>query len=203
MHLIESSVEEFCQKLGAGTAAPGGGSASGLSLSLGSALISMVISLTEDEEELQSKLEEVRDIRSRALELIDEDTDCFNQVMEAFRMPRDTEEEKNERSKAIQAALTEASLTPLETMKLGHKLLEIAHPVAENGNPNAVSDAGVGALLGIAAVKGGYYNVIINTKSLSDKEKAAELEAEAEEILHKSEEIAARIEGIVLGKTLG
>ncbi|MBR6495192.1 MAG: cyclodeaminase/cyclohydrolase family protein, partial [Prevotella sp.] len=111
---------------------------------------------------------------------------AFNRIMEAFGMPKKTDEEKAARSAAIQAATLYATQVPLQTMKASFKAFDICRAMAEEGNPNSVSDAGVGALAARAAVLGAGLNVKINAGSLTDKATAEKLIAEANELIEKA-----------------
>lgn len=192
-------LNEFTEKLASNSPTPGGGSVAGLSASLSAALIEMVINLTDDNS-LKNNKNELSKKRKEALELIDEDAESFNKVMKAFKMPKNTETEKKERKNNIQEGLYQASLTPLETMKLGLKLMQIAREVIEKGNPHAISDIGVAGYMGISAIKGAYLNVLINTKSLNDKSKAEKLEKEANKIISNGENLLTKIEEITVSK---
>ena len=195
----EYNLNEFNEKLASKSPTPGGGSVAGLSASLSAALIEMVINLTDDDS-LDNNKNELSKKRKEALELIDEDAQSFNMVMDAYKMPKNTDEEKKERKKAIQNGLYKASLTPLDTMKLGLKLMGIARKVIEKGNPHAISDIGVAGYMGISAIKGAYLNVLINTQSIKDKNKAEKLENEANEIISKGEKLLTEIEEITISK---
>ena len=175
------SLEKFNKELSSDAPTPGGGSVAGLSASLSAALIQMVINLTDDSS-LNDYNKKLTQKRKEALELIDKDAESFNKVMKAFKMPKNTDEEISKRKKAIQEGLYGASLTPLDTMKLALKLLEIAREVIEKGNPHAISDIGVAGLMAMSSIKGARLNVLINTQSLKDHKKAKKLEIEAEEI---------------------
>lgn len=198
-HFAEYTLNKFNSKLASDAPTPGGGSVAGLSASLSAALIEMVINLTDDNS-LKEYGDQLSQKRKEALKLIEEDAESFNKVMAAFKLPKNTEEEKKKRSKAIQKGLYGASLTPLDTMELGLKLLEIARKVIKKGNPNAISDIGVAGLMGISAIKSAYLNVLINTQSLKDKDKAEKLESRAQEIIKKSEKLASEIEEITEDK---
>lgn len=195
MSFADYSIDEFTAELASDAATPGGGSVAGLCGSLSASLIAMVIRLTK-EADFAEDTAQLAELQTEALELIDEDSESFDQVMAAFKLPKETEEEKEKRSRAIQEAMKEAAVTPLKTMKLGLKLLKIAVKVVKEGNVNAVSDAGVAGLLALDAVKGGRYNVLINAESLTDKAEAEELKNESEEILEEAEELAAEIEEV-------
>jgi formiminotetrahydrofolate cyclodeaminase len=195
----KQSLKKFNQNLASDAPTPGGGSVAGLSASLSAALIEMVVNLTDDNslDNYSSKLQQKRE---EALELISKDARSFNKVMSAFKMSKDTKEDKIKRKKAIQEGLYGASLTPLDTMKLGLKLLEIARKVVEKGNPHAISDIGVAGLMAMTAIKSANLNVLINTQSLKDKEKADTLENDATTIIDKAQKLVNEIEEITKHK---
>ena len=195
MTFANMSLKEFNSKLASDSPTPGGGSVAGLSAALGASLSSMVVHLTK-EGDLDKYQDELADHRAFALELIDKDALSFNKVMDAFKMDKDTDEAAQKRKEAIQSALYEASLTPMETIKLAKDVLEITEEVARKGNKNAISDAGVAALMALASVKSAAYNVYINTASLNDEDKAKRLEEKTERLVKESEEIADEVERI-------
>ena len=126
------------------------------------------------------------ELQEELLHLVDEDTEAFNRIMAAFGMPKNTDEEKQLRTDAIQAATLFATEVPLETMKTSYKVFEVCRQMVTTGNPNSVSDAGVGALAARAAVIGAGMNVKINAASLKDREKAEALIAEADALVEKA-----------------
>ena len=132
------------------------------------------------------------------LHLVDEDTDAFNQVMAAFAMSKGTEEERTARSEAIQAATLYAAEVPLRTMRAALNVLPICEQMARQGNPNSISDAGVGALAARAAVIGAGLNVRINAASLKDRDKADKLVAEAEHLIAEAEKQEKEILQLVM-----
>ncbi|SKA09942.1 cyclodeaminase/cyclohydrolase family protein [Selenihalanaerobacter shriftii] len=196
MDFAKYTVDEFSKKLASDSPTPGGGSIAGLNGALSASLASMVVALTKDDS-LDEYAEELKELRTKGLNLIDEDAVSFDKVMDAFKMSKDTKEEKQERNDAIQEALKNASFVPLETMKLGLRLLKITRKVVERGNKNAISDAGVAALTAMVAIKGGSYNVLINAESLKDKETAQELKLDVNNIIEAAEQLEAKIEEIV------
>ena len=117
------------------------------------------------------------------LALVDEDTAAFNGIMDVFSMPKGTPEEKKAREEAMEAATLYAAQVPLRTMKAALKAIPIARAMAEKGNPASVSDAGVGVLAAVAAVRGAALNVRINAASLQNREEAGKIVAEAEKIV--------------------
>ncbi len=194
MSFKKLTLEEFTSELSGGSATPGGGSVAALATALSSSLLKMVINLTKDNAELDSFSADLdKDIKD-ALHLIDRDCDSFNEVMEAYRLPKESEAEKEKRREAIEEGLKNATLTPFDTMKVSFKLLQISLKVAREGNKNAISDAGVAGFQAYAAVKGAYFNVKINTSSLDDEEFKSPINKEAEKMLEESNQMIARLE---------
>ncbi|MBQ2531390.1 MAG: cyclodeaminase/cyclohydrolase family protein, partial [Bacteroidales bacterium] len=142
-------------------------------------------------------------VMSELISLIDEDTAAFDRIMAAFSLPKGTDEEKAAREQAIEDATLYASQVPLRTMKASFKVFEVARAMAADGNPNSVSDAGVGALAARSAVLGAQLNVKINAVGLKDKEKAASLIAEADAIAAKAVTEEKEILDIVNSKING
>lgn len=137
------------------------------------------------------------ELEEELLMLVDEDTEAFNRIMAAFGMPKGTDEDKRLRSEAIQSATLFAAQVPLETMKTSFKAFEICKAMAETGNPNSVSDAGVGALAARAAVLGAGLNVKINASSLKDKAQAEALVNEANNLMAEADKAEHEIMEIV------
>jgi formiminotetrahydrofolate cyclodeaminase len=175
MMLMELKVNQLLQELASVSPTPGGGSVAALSGALGAALVAMVCRLTVDKpkyaevsEELQKVLSQVDQLRRKLAELVERDTEAFQGVMAAFRLPKETEEQKGERSAAIQQATRLATEVPLEVISLSARVLELSQKVAEKGNVNALSDAGVAAEMARAAARGAALNVKINLGGLKD-----------------------------------
>ena len=144
---------------------------------MGAALATMVANLTAHKKGYEERLSYFSEIAAQGiqlsqelLQLVDEDTAAFNMIMEAFRLPKLTPEDKKDRKKAIKKATIIAIEVPLKTIKLASKALPLAKAMVENGNPNSISDAGVGALCLEAAIKGAALNVKINASGLEDQE---------------------------------
>lgn len=182
--LALKTVSDFIDSVASDSPAPGGGSVSALAGALGAALTAMVCHLTigkkkyEDvQAEMIGLLGQADELKARLTSLIDQDTEAFNRVMEAFGMPRTTEAEKERRSTAIQEATKQATLVPLEVMKLAERALTLAKSVAEKGNVNSISDAGVAGLMLRAACEGAALNVRINLATLKDGQFVAETRA--------------------------
>jgi methenyltetrahydrofolate cyclohydrolase len=175
--LTSMTVTRFIDELASNSPAPGGGSVAALAGALGSALTSMVASLTigkkkyaDVEAEMKSVLQRSEDLRRTFTTLVDQDTEAFNKVMEAFSLSKDTDDQKALRSAAIQSATKEAALVPLRVMKHVIDALALAQIVAEKGNANSASDAGVSALMLQACCEGAGMNVRINLNSITDAE---------------------------------
>jgi methenyltetrahydrofolate cyclohydrolase len=173
--LTEKSVVEFLDELASASPAPGGGSTAALAGALGAALTSMVCNVTIGKKKyfrvqgtMEAVFKESDRLRKELAKLVDEDTQAFNGVMAAMSLPKETEEERKERSEAIQRAMVNATTIPLRIMALCGEALAAAKISAEHGNVNSISDAGVGALMLHAACLGAQLNVQINLKSIND-----------------------------------
>ncbi|MGD9489816.1 MAG: glutamate formimidoyltransferase [Calditrichaceae bacterium] len=174
--LVEMKLTEFIDEVSRESPAPGGGSIAALAGSLGASLASMVSNLTsntrgsEDVDKiLNETAEKAQEIKSVLVKAIDDDTNAFNAYMEARRLPGRTEDEKKSRLDAMQSGLKQAVMVPLQTAKLSFEAIKIADTVVDYGNPNSITDVGVGALIAFTGVKGGIYNVLINLKDIKDK----------------------------------
>ncbi len=180
--LVSMTVKDFMDELASDSPAPGGGSVAALEASLGLSLTAMVANLTvgkkgyeEVREGMIETAEKAQKIKDRFIYLIDEDTRSFNRLMAAMKMPKKTDEEKAERQRAMEAATMEAARIPLSVAELAVESMELAKFVAENGNVNSVSDAGVAALSLRAAVHGAGLNVIINLSGMPESEERSEM----------------------------
>lgn len=174
-------VNEFIDDLASNSPAPGGGSVAALCGSLGAALTSMVFNLTigkkaylalgdEERASVDEGLVKANELKDEFLKLMNEDTEAFNKLMAAFKMPKETEEEKAIRSEAIQIAYKDATNVPLEVARRAYDIYEIIEIAIDHGNKNAISDAGVAALLAQATIEGAIMNVKINLGSIKDEE---------------------------------
>ena len=205
--LIDLTVKGFAEETSRESPAPGGGTISAYMGALGAALGTMVANLSSHKAGWDARWKEFSEwadkgqaIQTELLHLVDEDTEAFNRIMEAFGLPKKTDEEKAARSEAIQAATLYATEVPLHTMKASFKAFEICKAMAAEGNQNSVSDAGVGALAARAAVLGAGLNVKINAASLKDRTFADKLIAEANELIAKANEEEKAIMEIVESK---
>ncbi|WP_027003165.1 glutamate formimidoyltransferase [Hugenholtzia roseola] len=205
--LVGLSLADFAHETASESPAPGGGSVSAYMGALGAALGTMVANLSSHKrgwdahwEEFSNYAEEGEKIKNRLLYLVDEDTAAFNAIMEAFKLPKDSEQEKIVRSQAIAKANRNAIEVPLEIIRTAVSAFPLIKAMAASGNPNSVSDAGVGALALRAAVRGAYLNVQINAASESDKEYVAEIFAEAKALADTAEKMEAEVLEIVQSK---
>jgi formiminotetrahydrofolate cyclodeaminase len=189
--LTTKTVKSFLDELASKSPAPGGGSVAALAGAMGSALISMVCNLTigkkkyaNGEAEIKSTLERSEELRKQFTLLVDKDTEAFNKVMEAYSLPKDSDDQKALRSSAIQASTKDATLVPLEVMKHVIDGLALTRVVAEKGNDNSISDTGVSALMFYGALEGAALNVKINLGSIKDSEFVGWKSDELTSLLH-------------------
>ena len=208
--LIDLTVSEFANETSRESPAPGGGTIAAYMGALGAALGTMVANLSAHKrgwDDQWAKFSEWadrgQDIVRRALHLVDEDTEAFNRIMEAFSLPKGTAEEKQARSQAIQDATLYATRVPLETMKTAYAAFDICRAMASEGNPASVSDAGVGALAARSAVLGAWLNVRINAASLKDRSTADAILAEAQQLADQAQQQEKEILAIVDTKIEG
>ena len=187
--LVRMSCKDFAYETASESPAPGGGSISAYMGALGAALGTMVANLSSHKPGWDARWKEFSDwadkgqaVLGRLIALVDEDTAAFNRIMAALGMPKGSEEEKQARAEALEAATLYATEVPLKTMKAAAEVFPIVRAMAEEGNPNSVSDAGVGALAARSAVLGAQLNVRINAAGLADREAAERLCSEAAEI---------------------
>lgn len=205
--LIDLSVKGFVQETASESPAPGGGSISAAMGAMGAALGTMVANLSshkpgwDDQWEIFSDwAEKGKKYYTELLHLIDEDTNAFNKIMDAFALPKTTEDEKQIRKKAIQDATRYAIEVPFKVMKIAYESMEVMKAMAEIGNPNSVTDAGVGAIAARSCVMGAFLNVKINASSYEDKEFVNKVLAEGQEIEKKAIELEKEILDVVNSK---
>jgi glutamate formiminotransferase / formiminotetrahydrofolate cyclodeaminase len=198
--LIDMTCRDFADETASESPAPGGGSISAYIGALGAALAAMVANLSSHKAGWDDRWEEFSDwavrgqqIKDDLLVLVDEDTRAFNKVMDAFGLPKTTDEEKAARSAAIQDATKYATEVPFRTMQRSFDAFEIIKAMVEQGNPNSVSDAGVGALCARSAVMGAFLNVKINAAGLKDKSFADDMLAKGSDIERRAIEFEAAI----------
>ncbi|MBO6288014.1 MAG: glutamate formimidoyltransferase [Prevotella sp.] len=205
--LVDLTVKGFAHETSRESPAPGGGTISAYMGALGAALGTMVANLSSHKpgwddqwEKFSQWADKGQELMTELLHLVDEDTEAFNRIMAAFGLPKKTDEDKAARSQAIQEATLYATEVPLHTMQASFRAFDICRAMAEEGNPNSVSDAGVGALAARAAVLGAGLNVKINAGSLKDREVADKLIAEANELIEKANAAEQEIMKIVESK---
>ena len=202
MKLIDLKLNEYLDILLSDAPAPGGGSVSALAGAQGAALLAMVCDLTTSKKKYASVHEHCSQIRERRGELydafakaIDEDTEAFNLVAAAFKMPKETEEEKAARKQAIADGTLEATKVPFKVMEMASEGLALAEKLHGHYNSNCDSDFGVGVLNFMICMRGAWLNVKINLPGVKDEALAAEYKEKGEKMLAEGEVIARRIYG--------
>ena len=205
--LISMSLHAFADETSSESPAPGGGSIAAYMGSLGVSLATMVANLSSHKRGWDERWKEFSDWAAKGqaykdtlLHLVDEDTIAFNKIMSALSLPKSTEEEKVNRTNAIQTATKYATEIPFRVMQTTFASMEIIKAMAEIGNPNSVSDAGVGALAARSAVMGAYLNVKINAAGLTDKKWAETIIADGAIIQERTQQLESEILLIVNGK---
>jgi glutamate formiminotransferase/formiminotetrahydrofolate cyclodeaminase len=205
--LISMPLNAFADETASESPAPGGGSISAYVGALGISLGTMVANLSSHKPGWDERWKEFSDwadkgqqYKNQLLALVDEDTNAFNKIMSAFGLPKASDEEKQARTQAIQDATKYATEVPFKVMQLAYQSMEVIKAMAEIGNPNSVSDAGVGALCARTAVMGAYMNVRINASGLTDKDFANNIIARGKEIQDKAQALEAEILKIVDAK---
>jgi len=207
--LVDMSCRAFADETASESPAPGGGSISAYLGALGASLAAMVANLSSHKAGWDERWEEFSDwavkgqaIKEDLLRLVDEDTESFNMVMAAFGLPKGTDDEKAARTEAVQSATKYATEVPFRTMQRSFDAFEVIKAMAVDGNPNSVSDAGVGALCARSAVMGAYLNVKINASGLKDREFADAMVSQGAEIERQTIEIESQIIEIVNRKIM-
>ena len=205
--LVGMSLSAFADETASESPAPGGGSISAYVGTLGISLATMVANLSSHKrgwddrwEEFSEWAEKGMDLKNELEWLVDEDTEAFNKIMAAFGLPKESDVDKANRKKAIQEATKYAIEIPLKVMEVCYQSFEIIEAMANIGNPNSVTDAGVGALCARAAVLGAGMNVRINTGDLEDKEYVAKVLSRVEELSKLANEAERRITDVVASK---
>lgn len=203
----EYSVQKFLDELASAAPTPGGGGAAAMMGAQAAGLISMVCNLTigkpkyiEVEVDMQAVLTRAEELRAAFVDMIKADAQVFDKVMEAYGLPKETDADKTARSAAIQEALKIATEVPLACAKACVETLRLSMIAAEKGNVNVISDAGVAAMAGFAALKSAALNVYVNTGSLKDRGYAEACLVELEEMLSGAEGVADSIYQLVKSK---
>ncbi len=200
----DKPVQIFLDELASKASTPGGGSAAAIMAAMAAALVSMVGNLTVGkknyvavEGEMKELLSSSEKLRDRATEMIKADVDVFDNVMAAYALPRDTEEDKVVRTSAIQTALKDATDVPLKCARVCKEVIKLSQPMAEKGNKNVISDAGVAVLAAYAALRSAALNVYINLGAIKDEEFVNDRRGQLEDILDGSGDLTEEIYELV------
>lgn len=195
-----AATETFYDEVASVSPAPGGGSVAASAGALGGALAAMVSRLTVSKkqyaavkDELAAVRDQADDLRTDLEVLVKTDTEAFNKVMDAFKLPKTTDEELAARKEAIELANKEAASVPLTVMKKSLEVLKLALVVAQKGNENSITDSGVAGLMSMAAIEGAGYNVRINLTSINDSNFVSSIKQEAAKIVSEGEKLSATI----------
>ncbi len=196
----DMTLSQFLDAVAGGNATPGGGSVSALVGSLGAALVEMVSNLTmkkkeseAEREQMKKMAEEARSYRESLSAAVSQDIQAYQAVMNAYVLPRDTDEEKKTRKEEIQRALRKAADPPLFTAATSLKLLKLCRRAVEEGNLNAITDGAVGALLADAALRGGVFNVLVNLSGLDDPKTVKKMKGELSRLELEGEKTKEKI----------
>jgi len=197
---VNKKMTGFIDEVSRDSPAPGGGSIAALAGSIAAALASMVANLSIGKGEFDSKYDELNDLAEKAqdikdqlLNAVDEDAQAFNTVLEAMRLPKDTDEQKATRQRALEEGYKHATQVPLTTARLCRLALDLCLAAARAGNTAAMSDAGVGALMAHAGLQGAIYNVRINLPSIKDQSFVMEIQKQLDELLQEAHEVAEAV----------
>lgn len=211
MLLVERTVNDFVAVVESDAPAPGGGSVAALASGLGAALTAMVGGLSvgkkkfealEDsqKQEILDGTEKAKELRKRLMEIVDEDTNAFNDYMEALKLPKETEEDKTKRKQAMEDAMKGAVRVPLEGAQKSLEVVRLIGSFLKYGNQGAITDAGVASLLATAGVQGTAYNVLINLGSISDQEFNDDMRKQCDELVKEAKELRSEHEKVVFEK---
>lgn len=187
--LADKNIREFLWETASDKPVPGGGSVAAMCSSLASALVAMVANLTAGKKKFKDVEDEMKELAAEGEKLveqftvfIDRDAAAFSRVMEAFRMPKNTEEEKEKRFRAIQAGLKEAAETPLQLAQKTVRVFDLVEAAIRRGNPSAVTDAAVALMLARTAILSALYNTEINLASIKDESYVTEIKKEIDRL---------------------
>ena len=204
MSFSNKSIQTLLDELASAEPVPGGGSVAALSGALATSLVAMVCRLTIGKKgyeavsvEMEAILPRAEALQRELADLMQADTDAYARVMGAYKLPKETDDEKAARTRAIQATLQHASDVPLHVAELCAQVLELARVVAEKGNKNAASDGGVGALMAEAGLRGAAFNVTINLGSITDETFVQDHRTRVAQLLAKAERAEREILSIV------
>ncbi|MDY6854119.1 MAG: cyclodeaminase/cyclohydrolase family protein [Thermodesulfobacteriota bacterium] len=204
MGMFDLSLKEFIDRLSSGSPTPGGGSVSALAGALSAALFSMVSRLTLGREKYRDVWQDMERLRDGADDLamqllgwVEKDSEAYDQVITAYKLPKKDTCQKTKREKAIDQALKNAALVPMETLNTLDRLAGLIDEILEKANPNCITDIGVAAQLIQAGATGAAYNIRINLSGISDKGFSGRLETETRELLARISDTVRRSEEIL------
>ncbi len=205
--LTSMKVDKFVDELASDSPAPGGGSVAALAGAMGAGLASMVANGTFDKkgyrkynDEMNEIAVKAQDLKARLVEIVDRDTEAFNAVMDAFGLPKKTDDEKAARQNAIDETNRNATRVPFEVVEMTPEVARLAKQLAEHGNENMTSDAGVAGLSAIMAARGAAYNVMINLQGLPDNDFSKAMKEKTDKILDEVLEITEEVRKMVEDK---
>lgn len=205
--LKDLTIEKYLEELSSESPTPGGGSVAGISGALSASLISMVCNLTigkrayrQSEDEMKKILENARKLREEFTILAQKDTEVFDEVMKAYKWPADSDEEKAERTRAIEETTKRAALVPMDMLRRCESIANLSLSVATRGNENSISDAGVAALMSLTASKAASLNILINLSTISDDDFVAKLKSEQNRVLKEIKSLVEETMQVVDGK---
>jgi len=197
----DEALGSFAELVAAGTPTPGGGSVAAYCGMMAAALGRMVCNLTIGKPKFADREPRLKEIRQkleglghRLRELIAEDATSFEAVLSAYRLPKETDEQKAARTESIQAAIRGAASVPLETAERTLEVLKLLRELADSGNPSAISDVAVGSQLAQAAIKGASYNVAANLGTMTDRDKASEADQRVKAFIEDAAVLATEVE---------
>jgi len=205
--LTDKTVTTFLDALASSAPAPGGGSVAALAGAMGSALVSMVCNLTlgkkryaDVQDDIRALVTQSEALRHELVNLLEADVQAYTGVSNAYKMPKETEEEKATRTAAIQEALKEATVVPMQVAEACCRALDLCTPAAEKGNVYAVSDAGVAALMAEAGLRSAALNIYINLNAIQDTSFCAEMGSKLDALLAGKPELKDEIYEMVVAK---
>ena len=203
----DKPIQTFLDELASKSSTPGGGSAAAIMGAMGAALVSMVCNLTigkqnylDVEDDMKDVLRRAEELRERLTDMVRADVEVFDQVMAAYGLPKETDLQKTARSEAIQAALRAATEVPLKCARACAEAIALSHRVAEKGNRNVISDAGVAVLAAYAALRSAALNVYINAGAIKDTSFVEERLAELGQITNGADALTERVYALVRNK---
>jgi formiminotetrahydrofolate cyclodeaminase len=205
--LKDQKLEKLLSDIASNSPTPGGGTVAGISGAIAASLVLMVCNLTIGkkkyqtvEDEIKKNLKDAEKLQQEFTLLAQRDTEVFNDVMEAYKLPHETEEDKNTRKTAVEEALKKASLVPMDVLRRCETMACLCRTVALKGNENSISDAGVAVLLTHAAAQSACLNILINLSTISDEDFIGKLKTEQEHVLKTVKDLTEETMQIVHSK---